>query len=164
MNEKRNPSPGTAPLTTPGTPPPPPLGARQDSPPPPAGGGGYLSTRGCTNSDFELPEDPRLADLRRIGLPRAWLMVAETVGVDAFLEVWRRLSSEDFGGHIRRDTGGTRMPELRSYDSYLRYQRNRYIDALAARGLSAADVRRAVARNLREPLDEKHVFKIMRRG
>jgi uncharacterized protein YoaH (UPF0181 family) len=55
------------------------------------------------------------------------------------------------------------MPKLRSFDAYLRFQRNRYIDALAARGMSVPQVARAVARNLREPLDEKHVAKIMRR-
>ena len=53
--------------------------------------------------------------------------------------------------------------KLRSFDAYLRFQRNRYIDALAARGMSVQQVARAVARNLREPLDEKHVAKIMRR-
>lgn len=102
-------------------------------------------------------------ELRRIGLPRAWLIVAETVGVDAWLEVWRRLSSEEFNGWVRRDTGGTRMPMLRSYDAYLRFQRNRYIHALAARKLSVSEVARAVARNLHEPLDESHVAKIMHR-
>jgi len=90
-------------------------------------------------------------------------MIAETIGFDAWLEVWRRLSGEEFNAWTRRDTGGTRMPMLRSYDSYLRYQRNRYIEALASRGMGVAQVSRAVARNLREPLDEKHVAKIMRR-
>lgn len=88
-------------------------------------------------------------------------MVAETVGFDAWLEVWRRLSAAEFNGWVRRDTGGTRMPMLRSYESYLRFQRNRYIEALAARGMSVSEVARAVARNLHERLDESHVAKIM---
>ncbi len=94
-----------------------------------------------------------------MGLPRAWLVVAETVGFDAWLEVWRRISADESLLHV----GGQRMPKLRSYEAYLRYQRNRYIEALAGRGMSVAQVARAVARNLREPLDEKHVAKIMRR-
>lgn len=123
----------------------------------------------CGAQNFCRPDgaaqaaDPRFEELRRIGLPAAWLLVAETIGFDAWLEVWRRLSSEDFNDWVRRDTGGTRMPTLRSFDSYLRFQRNRYIEALGARGMSVAQVARAVARNLREPLDEKHVAKIMRR-
>lgn len=94
-----------------------------------------------------------------MGLPRAWLVVAETVGFDAWLEVWRRISADESLLH----DGGKRMPKLRSYEAYLRFQRNRYIEALAGRGMSVAQVARAVARNLREPLDEKHVAKIMRR-
>lgn len=63
---------------------------------------------------------------------------------------------------IRHD-GGARMPKLREYSAYLRFQRNRYIEALASQGLGQAEVRKAVARNLREPLDEKHVAKLMRK-
>lgn len=120
-------------------------------------GGEYLEMCGAQN--FCPDADPRFADLRRIGLPRAWLMVAETIGFDAWLEVWRRISADESLLH----DGGQRMPKLRSFDAYLRFQRNRYIDALAARGMSVPQVARAVARNLREPLDEKHVAKIMRR-
>lgn len=137
------------------------VGARQNETPAPGGGGEYLEI--CGHSNFEVPNDPRFDELRQLGLPRAWLMVAETVGFDAWLAVWRMLSDEEFNGWVRRDTGGTRMPMLRSYDSYLRFQRNRYIEALKERGLSVSDVARAVARNLHEPLDESHVAKIMNR-
>lgn len=138
------------------------VGARQASDRFPAGGGGYQDM--CGTQNFSCPsQDPRFAELRRIGLPRMWLILAETVGFDAFLEVWRRLTIEGEDSGYARETGGVKMPSLRSYDAYLRYQRNRYIDALAARGLKPAEVRRAVARNLSEPLDEKHVFKLMNR-
>lgn len=133
------------------------VGARQAGGRAAGSGGEYLEMCGAQN--FCPSNDPRLDDLRRMGLPRAWLMVAETVGVDAWLEVWRRLSADETLLH----DGGQRMPKLRSYDAYLRYQRNRYIEALASRGMSVSQVARAVARNLREPLDEKHVVKIMRR-
>lgn len=92
-----------------------------------------------------------------------WLRVAETVGFDLFLEVWRRLTDDAEASGYQRETGGVKMPGLRSYDAYLRYQRNRYIEGLAARGMKPPEVRRAVAKNLREPLDERHVFKIMNR-
>lgn len=133
------------------------VGARQAGEAADGAGGEYLEMCGAQN--FCSDADPRFADLRRIGLPRAWLMVAETIGFDAWLEVWRRISADESLLH----DGGQRMPKLRSFDAYLRFQRNRYIDALAARGMSVPQVARAVARNLREPLDEKHVAKIMRR-
>lgn len=164
MSEKRNTKAETAQPDLFGAPPPGPgahqrgeVGARQAAPEPPLGGGEYLEMCGTQN----FCSDPRFNDLRTIGLPKAWLVVAETVGFDAFLEVWRRLSSMEFSEWVRRDTGGTRMPMLRSFDSYLRFQRNRYIEALGNRGMSVAQVARAVARNLREPLDEKHVAKII---
>jgi len=133
------------------------VGARQADGRAAGGGGEYLEMCGAQN--FCPSDDPRFEDLRRMGLPRAWLVVAETVGFDAWLEVWRRISADESLLH----DGGQRMPKLRSYEAYLRYQRNRYIEALAGRGMSVAQVARAVARNLREPLDEKHVAKIMRR-
>lgn len=160
MTENRNSTAGTAQLDLFGQAPMPGVGARQADPGPPDRGGGYLDTCGSANDGAS---DPRLAELAHLGLPRAWLMIAELIGFDAWLNVWRMLSSAEFDSWIRRETGGTRMPQLRSYDSYLRYQRNRYIEALAARGMKAGEIQRAVARNLREPLDEKHVLKIMKR-
>lgn len=137
------------------------VGARQAESSAPGGGGEYLEI--CGHSNFEVSNDPRFDELRRLGLPRAWMMIAETVGFDAWLAVWRMLSAAEFNEWVRRDTGGTRMPMLRSYDSYLRFQRNRYIEALKARGLGVSEVARAVARNLHERLDESHVAKIMNR-
>lgn len=138
------------------------VGARQAGQRAPARGGGYRKICGPQNFDPTI-EDPRLGELRTIGLPRLWMLVAETVGVDAFLDVWRRLTDEGDEHGYARETGGVKMPGLRSYDAYLRYQRNRYIDDLAAQGMTAHEIRRAVARNLRESLDEKHVFKLMRK-
>lgn len=162
MNEKRNSTHGIAQAdlfaSTPGQG----VGARLGGAPVGGGGGGYLENCGAEN--FQEPiQDPRFAELRRIGLPRMWLIVAETIGFDAFLDVWRRLTEAGDTSGYGRETGGLKMPSLRSYDAYLRYQRNRYIEALAARGMTPAQVQRAVSRNLREPLDEKHVFKIMRK-
>ena len=144
MDEKRSRSRGVAQLDLFVGAPAPGVGARQAGDRAPGRGGGYLEN--CGPQNFQPADDPRMDELRRIGLPRAWLIVAETVGVDAWLEVWRRLSAAEFNTWVRRDTGGTRMPMLRSYDAYLRYQRNRYIQALAGRKLSVSAVARAVAR------------------
>ncbi len=91
-------------------------------------------------------------------LPAAWVMVAETVGFDTFLTLWRRISAD---ASLLHD-GGQRMPKLRSYEAWTRRERDRYIIELSRQGKSAAEVARAVARNWREHLDPKHVAKIMR--
>ena len=141
-----------------GGPPSPGVGARHTDPDPSGRGGGYQDD--CGSQNFGR-DDPRFEELKRMGLPRAWLMVAQCIGFDQWLEVWRMLSSADFDSWIRRETGGTRMPQLRPYDAYLRFQRNRYIEGLAERGMKASEIQRAVARNLREPLAGKHIRKIM---
>lgn len=160
MPEKRNSTAEVAQMDLFGRAPAGGVGARQAGTASPGRGGECLEMCGSQNVEAcGTDADPRFAELRQIGLPRAWMVVAETVGFDAWLEVWRRLSADE---RLLHD-GGQRMPKLRSYDAYLRHQRNRYIEALASRGMSVAQVARAVARNLREPLDEKHVAKIMRR-
>lgn len=136
------------------------MGARQAGSAGWARGGGYLEN--CGAGEFQ-PPDPRMDELRRIGLPRAWLMVAERIGFDAWLDVWRMLSDADFHAEIRMDTGGTRMPRLRSFASYLRFQRNRYIESLSERGLDAEEIQRAVARNLGESLSPDQISRLMKR-
>ena len=91
-------------------------------------------------------------------LPADWVMVAETVGFDTFLALWRRISADVSLLH----DGGQRMPKLRSYEAWTRRERDRYIMELARQGKNPAEVTRAVARNWREHLDPKHVAKIMR--
>ena len=124
-------------------------------------GGRYQDT--CGTQNFCLPDvDPRFSDLEELGLPRAWLLAARTIGMDAWLDLWRCLSSEAFNEWVRRESGGTRMPMLRSYESYARLQRNRYIRALAARGMTTRQITISVKKNLREFVTEKHVAKIIR--
>lgn len=163
MTEKRSSKHGIAAPAGRTTPPVPGVGARHSPSPPQGRGGEYLNICGSWNVGSQIQPDPRFEELERIGLPKMWLRVAETVGFDLFLEVWRRLTDDAEASGYQRETGGVKMPGLRSYDAYLRYQRNRYIEGLAARGMKPPEVRRAVAKNLREPLDERHVFKIMNR-
>lgn len=123
-------------------------------------GGGYLKICGSAKPGAAVvPRDPRLDELEKVGLPRLWLSMAERVGFDAFLDVWRMLSADR---SRERDEGGLRMPKLRDFDSYLRYQRNRYIEALARQGMEPADIRKMVERNLGEHLDDSHVERLVR--
>lgn len=133
------------------------VGARQTPPAGPGGGGGYQKIRGSQNFEFA---DPRLAELREIGLPKVWLAVAERVGFDAWMDVWRLLDAEE---QLQEGEGTLRM-RLRRYGAYLRYQRNRYIQALALQGVPAAQVRRMLAKNLGEHLTESHVERLMRKA
>ena len=124
------------------------------------GGGGYQKICGSRNVGLAVPDrDPRLDELEKVGLPRLWLAVAERIGFDAWLDVWRMLSSDRARD---REEGGLRMPKLRDFDAYLRFQRNRYIEALAQRGEEPAAIRKLVEKNLGERLDESHVERLVR--
>ncbi len=123
-------------------------------------GGGYRNTCGSQNVGNAIPvRDPRLAELETVGLPRLWLAVAERIGFDAWLDVWRMLSADRAR---EREEGGLRMPKLRDFEAYLRFQRNRYIEALAKQGEEPAEIRRLVEKNLGERLDESHVERLVR--
>lgn len=137
------------------------VGARLPPPAPLPGGGGYLET--CTVLKFSTrpPEskknaDPRHDELARMGLQRVWLDVAEEIGVDAFLAVWRILDSDPSARHKE----GFLQINLKLYRSYLRFQRNRYIEALAARGLKPLDIQRNLIRQLRESVSLRHISRI----
>lgn len=133
-----------------------------------AGGGGYLENCGSSNFSNPAPapdgekkrRDPRFSELERIGLPRVWLRIAERVGFDAWLDIWRMLSNDE---SVRHD-GGARLPKLRCYSAYSRYQRNRYIEALAAQGMPIDTIHRSLLENLRESLDVTNIKKIANRA
>lgn len=138
------------------------VGARQTLPPLPLGGGGYLET--CAVLKFSTrppaPEkkcDPRMLELEHMGLPRVWLDVAEEIGVDAFLATWRILDAEPSMRHKE----GFLQIRLKLYRSFLRYQRNRYIEALAARGMKPAEIQRELSRQLCESVSIRHISRLV---
>lgn len=133
------------------------VGARQTHQDGASRGGGYLKT--CGSQNFESA-DPRLDELRAIGLPKVWMAVAERVGFDAWMDVWRMLEAEE----AWHEGEGTLRMRLRRYTAYQRYQRNRYIEALARQGIAPAAARKLLAKNLGEFLTEKHVGKLMRQA
>lgn len=132
-------------------------GARQAHQDGHGGGGGYLEI--CGSQNFENA-DPRLEELRAIGLPKVWMAIAERVGFDAWMDIWRLLDAEE----AWHEGEGTLRMRLRRYTAYQRYQRNRYIEALARQGVTPAAARKLLAKNLREFLTEKHVGKLMRQA
>lgn len=140
------------------------VGARQAKKRSQAGGGGYPQTCGVQNFELRDEEkksgDPRFAELARIGLPAAWLRLAERIGFDTWLDVWRTISEDEA---LRHD-GGQRMPKLRAYDAYLRFQRNRYIEALAQAGMGDQQIQAALRRNLKEDLDVSHINRLSKKA
>jgi len=134
------------------------VGGRQAAPPPPAGGGGYLdicSVFKFRAADDQRKRDPRLDELISMGLPRTWLQVAETIGIDAFLAMWRILDADE---SLHEDN--MVQAHLRPYRSYLRFQRNRYIETLAALRVPCATIREMLKSQLGEEISERHIFNL----
>lgn len=145
------------------------VGAWQGEAAHPGRGGEYLNN--CAPANFSAPgrlsapgekkrNDPRLDELARIGLPGVWLRIAERVGFDTWLDLWRMLSEDD---SVRHD-GGSRLPKLRCFSAYFRFQRNQYIRALAAQGAPPLQIQASLRRQLGEELDITNVKRIARRN
>ena len=116
-------------------------------------GGGYLDS--CNPPKFA--GDPRLGELRAMGLAPVWLHVAETIGHEAFIAMWRIVDAEPT---FRRDSDNLMML-LRPFRSYLRFQRNRYIESLHAQGRSLSEIQELVKRNLCEEIGLRHIRRLV---
>lgn len=139
------------------------VGGRQDQPSPSVGGGGYLDI--CTVLNFspdgeQKKRDPRVEEFRQMGLQRVWLDVAEEIGADAMLKMWRILDR----AHANGGDEGRFMVPMRSYGSFLRYQRNRYIEALDSQGVKPKEIREMLNKQLCEQISIRHISRILKRG
>lgn len=130
------------------------VGGRQRSAAPARRGGGYPDI--CT-TEGSLVRDPRLAELREIGLGRHWLRVAEEIGVDNFLATWHILSRDD---SVQDDCGRVHIPSI---STYLRYQRNRVIGTMAADGSTAGEIQQALKERLGYDLTESYIRQLIRK-
>jgi hypothetical protein len=104
-------------------------------------------------------DDPRVDEMRALGVQPVWLRVAEVIGVEVFLALWRILDAE-----ATRNDDQVINPTLISYRRFLRHQRNRYIEALSAQGRTSAEIRARVAADLGETLYVSHIYRITRRA
>ncbi len=108
------------------------VGVRQTNTTTPPQGGGYLEIYTFSelpirpsekNRAAQPPEkDPRLNQLREIGLNHIWQEVAAAIGYDNFIKMWEILDSHE---EIRRPDGGI-LTTLRSFRAQKRYQRDRF--------------------------------------
>lgn len=132
------------------------VGARRRRAAPGGAGGGYLN--GCTPS--ELRADPRLRELAEIGLSATWLSVARLLGYDAFVEMWRQLSSDPA---LRNDDDQIEL-RLRPIRALERYQRNRYIATLVQAGIKPSQIHEMVRSDLGERLSLRHIKRLAAAG
>ena len=128
------------------------VGGRQGTKMVRKGGGGYLDGR----TSSELRADPRLRELAEIGLSATWLGLAQLLGYDQFVAVWRQLSADPA---LRNDDDQIEL-RLRPFRSYERYQRNRFIDTLVASGLRPSEIHAMVRSELGEDLSYRHIKRL----
>jgi hypothetical protein len=137
------------------------VGGRQAYPSPRRRGGGYQHI--CTLSNFEKTieqkmRDPRMDELREMGVQQHWLKIAEEVGVDDFLKIWRILDREaqsyDSCGN------GRLLVPMRLYSTYLRYQRNRYINTLSCSGMPPSAIQKKLIEQLHEKISIRNISRV----
>lgn len=131
-----------------------------DHPPPP--GGGYL--KNCTVfkplDEKKCERDPRLDELRLMGIHHTWQKVADAIGMDNFLAMWRILDAEP---QFQCERSGLRM-KLRSYKSYKRFQRDRLIVAHSAHGLPIKLILSRINESLCENLSENNLSSVIKKN
>lgn len=132
------------------------VGARQGHEAARPGGGGYLDE--CTPA--QLWEKARFRELADMGLPQIWLEIAHDLGYEAFMRMWRRLDAAEA---LRSDNNSMIEVKLRRFASFERYQRNRFIEAMADMGLTNPDIRARVKRDLGEELSKSHILRLTAR-
>jgi hypothetical protein len=95
-----------------------------------------------------------------MGLQRAWVRAAEEVGVDAVLTIWRILDADPASSY----DGTTLRVPLRAWRTFLRYERNRYIDSLRSFGLSPREIQKRLVKQLGERISISHIRRVMGGG
>ena len=133
------------------------VGGRQGRARPRRGGGGYLDE--CTPA--ELFERAKIRELADMGMPRVWIDVAQSIGFENFMRMWRVL---DAAIEMRSESESMIELKLRRVASYQRYQRNRFIETLAGLGLTPRTIRERLAAELGETVSASHTKRLMKRN
>ena len=129
------------------------------------GGGGYLNE--CNRSDVSKRdlEVAKIRELEDMGLPNIWLRVARAIGFENFMQFWRIVDTAAEHREMRLSDNESMIEvQMRRYASFKRYQRNRFIETLAAGGHSATEIQQAVKGQLGESLSRNHIVRLARRG
>lgn len=152
------------------------VGARQAHPSPSRRGGGYLDE--CNGSELspraqkkfagigvsgagrpeQIREAQLLTELDAMGLSSVMLLVAAEIGFDNFMAMWQIL---DRAPEVLTDNESAIMLRLPRLQAYRRYQRNRFVEALAAAGWTQPEIREKVKAELGENLSQRHTRRLM---
>jgi hypothetical protein len=142
------------------------VGGRHSSPPASGGRGGYQDK--CDVFEFRRRglknHDPRLDELATMGLQNYWLEVAEALGFDAFLVMWRILDSYKDIIPSKGSYATSIYPTLRNYASYLRFQKNRFVENLAAQGVPPREIQIRVKTQLCEYVSIVHINRLAKKN
>lgn len=140
------------------------VGGRREPLPPPSRGGGYLDN--CTVFELavgvkKIGADPRMDELAAMGMPDYWLKVSDYLGFDAFLGMWRILDANRLSIPASKSNGANSMaPTLRGYSNYLRFQKNRFVETLAAQGIAPQEIQKRVQTQLCETISIINIKRI----
>ncbi|QZA80887.1 hypothetical protein [Deefgea piscis] len=91
-------------------------------------------------------------------MPPVWLRIAEKIGVDALMVLWRELDGSD---DVPRTDNGMLLLRLRPFDSWQRQMRNQHIKMLAAAGRSPAQIRQALMEHYKLSLTTGRIARII---
>lgn len=92
-----------------------------------------------------------------MGLPGVWLEVARAIGYEHFMVMWAIL---DRSMALRSESESMIEVQLRRLASYHRFQRNRFIEALASAGMPDRQIQRALEAQLGEKLSISHISRL----
>ena len=98
-----------------------------------------------------------VGELDVMGMPDWFLEIADAIGFDHTLAMWRILDAQR---ELQSDDGLMINLQLRPFASYQRYQRNRFIESLGALGMPVAEIRLKVKRELGEDLSLRHILRL----
>ncbi|AXF84310.1 hypothetical protein DTO96_100004 [Ephemeroptericola cinctiostellae] len=137
------------------------VGVRHTLPTPSPQGGEYLHVYPFFKLETgrKKTRDPRLQELRDIGIHHTWQKVADAIGFDNFLVMWRILDAEESLHNERKGLAFT----LRRYRSYQRYQRDRLIAALEKKGLTRLQIKKRIAEGLCEKVWDSSITKAIKK-
>ena len=138
------------------------VGARSGASAAPPQGGGYLNTyRFCELEKQAAAKkiDPRLLQLREIGLNATMQKIAAEIGVDNFLRMWSILDADEA---LRSDSGAL-VVRLRSFKAWQRNERIRFVKALAHDGQCDKSIQKRVANQFDENLHPTYISRLKRK-
>lgn len=141
------------------------VGGRQPDLFAPEGGGGYLDECNPAELSKRDIERAKIRELEDMGMSQVWLTIALQIGYDNFIAMWRLLDAAAERREMRLSDNESMIEvSLRRFASFRRYQRNRFIETLAAMGLPNTEIQSAVKGQLGENLTRDHIKRLARRG